>query len=337
MKNPIRYLLVGAGSIGRRHAAEIRRTGVLVGVCDLIESRAQALVGDDPVTVFTQLPEMLARQEADILVICTPNGLHVEQSRLALEAGLDVLCEKPLAISLESAQSLQAVLSSSGRRLWIVKQNRFNPPVAYVKQLMNQQALGIIHAFQVTGAWQRPPSYYQNSWHGSRQLDGGTLYTQFSHFIDLLCWWLGPHKKVWDAQIRLVQPRADMEIEDLGMAHIEMQQGALGNLFYTVNAYNQNMEGSITLYGEKGTLKVGGAYLNELSYHQVEGHTAPTLSQSLHPNQYAGYTGSMSNHPALYDTLVEEWQTGQALLPSWQEGLDAIALIDEIYQKAGRL
>jgi UDP-N-acetyl-2-amino-2-deoxyglucuronate dehydrogenase len=334
MKAPIRYLLIGAGTIGARHAVQMRRTGRLVGVCDLVLEKASQVANDPSIPVFDSLVHMLTSVEADILVVCTPNGYHVEHSRAGLQAGCHVLCEKPLSIGLEEAQSLAPIIAQSQKKLWIVKQNRFNPPVAYVQQLLQGRQLGAILGFHIFCAWNRPATYYLNNWHGSLDLDGGSLYTQFSHFIDLLCWWLGPHERVLHACMQQAQHRPEMQTEDTGMATIQMKQGTVGSLFYTVNAYKQNMEGSITLLGEQGTIKIGGQYLNELSYHCVNGLETPTLPQSIEPNQYANYQGSMSNHPLVYDALLKEYQTGDSLLPQWEDGLPAIALMDEIYRLA---
>jgi UDP-N-acetyl-2-amino-2-deoxyglucuronate dehydrogenase len=334
MNAPIRYLLVGAGNIGARHAAQIRRTGLLVGVCDLVREKALHVAQTPDIPVFESLTHMLASVEADILVVCTPNGCHIEHSRAGLEAGRHVLCEKPLSIGLDAALSLAPWIQHSQKKLWIVKQNRFNPPVAYVHQLLQNKQLGAILGFHIFCAWNRPATYYQHNWHGSVDLDGGSLYTQFSHFIDLLCWWLGPHERVLHACMRQAQPRPEMQTEDTGMATIQMKQGAVGTLFYTVNAFKQNMEGAITLFGEQGTIKIGGQYLNELSYHCVNGLETPILPQSLEPNQYANYQGSMSNHPLVYDALIEEYRSGHSILPQWKDGLPAIALMDEIYRLA---
>ena len=212
----------------------------------------------------------------------------------------------------------------------MVKQNRYNPPVVKLKQLLDNGKLGHISSFQVNCFWNRPDAYFSTSdWKGRLAKDGGALYTQFSHFIDLLIWLLGEVKSI--QAITDNHFHQQIETEDCGIALLEMENGSIGTLHYTLNAYQQNMEGSITLFGSKGTIKIGGQYLNELTYLQPNPQEA-TLPAGNHSNDYGYYQGSMSNHDLVYDLLLENLQSGAAGLPDATEGAKSVELIHRFYE-----
>jgi UDP-N-acetyl-2-amino-2-deoxyglucuronate dehydrogenase len=328
----IRFALVGAGHIGRRHAAQMQRCGQLTAVADIVPEKAANLAEAFGARAYPSLDALLADEQPDLIAVCTPNYLHAGHSILALENGCHVLCEKPMCLSGTEARTMIAAARQAERHLFVVKQNRFNPPVQLLHRLLHQRRLGRILSFQVNGLWNRPPSYYHNSdWHGKKDRDGGILFTQFSHFIDLLCWLLG------DLQVLGVVKDNFMlkdvaEGEDTGIVLLKTDEGAIGALHYTVAAYAKNMEGSLTVLGEKGTVKIGGEYLNELDYFRVEGMEPPALAASRPANEYGAYSGTMSNHDKVYDELVKALRQESYDLASAVEAEQTVLLIEKIKQ-----
>ena len=224
----IRFAIIGCGRIAARHAAVLSAYGRLVAVCDVDASRASGLGGHYGAATYDSVEAMLREQagQLDVVVVCSPNGLHAVHSMAAMCQGAHVLCEKPMAISSADAQAMVAVARETGRHLWVVKQNRFNPPVAAVKELLDSQQLGRILSVQCNAYWNRPPAYYAGSWRGTLALDGGTLYTQFSHFIDLLIWFFGPFEPLCVTMENQMH-QGVIEFEDVGMVLGRFDSGAL--------------------------------------------------------------------------------------------------------------
>ena len=221
----------------------------------------------------------------------------------------------------------------ANKRLFIVKQNRFNPPVVAVKDLIDQGKLGKIYSIQLNCFWNRNPDYYKNSWKGTKDLDGGTLYTQFSHFIDLLYWFVGDVESV-HAHTDNFDHQGLIEFEDTGVVIMKFLNGVIGTIHYTVNAYKKNMEGSLTIFAEKGTVKIGGQYLNELEYQSLEGDAISNLPPGNPANNYGQYFGSMSNHDKVYQNLVSVLNGQAAIATSGMEGLKTVEIIEKIYKSA---
>jgi len=275
-------------------------------------------------------------RDLDVVAICTPNGLHAAHSIKTLQAGIHVLCEKPMAITVTDCRNMIRASENAGKSLFVVKQNRFNPPVQAVKRLLDEGRLGQVYSLQLNCFWNRDPAYYQNSWKGSMALDGGTLFTQFSHFIDLLFWMLGDVKNV-QALLANYRHKGMIEFEDTGIAMLEFENGVIGALNYTVNSHRKNMEGSLTLFGEKGTVKIGGEYLNRIDYQDIEDYTIQNLPAGNGSNQYGTYQGSMSNHDKVYENLVKYLRYGEPIYMSAMEGLKTVEIIERIYASASRV
>ncbi|HEY1213926.1 MAG TPA: Gfo/Idh/MocA family oxidoreductase, partial [Bryobacteraceae bacterium] len=212
----------------------------------------------------------------------------------------------------------------------------YNPPVAAVKRLLDEDRLGKIYSIQLNCFWNRNPDYYHNSWKGTLKLDGGTLFTQFSHFIDLLYWLIGDVDTV-QAYLGNFHHQGIIEFEDTGVVILKFVNGAVGAVNYTVNSYGKNMEGSLTIFGEKGTVKIGGQYLNELEYQNIDGYRIENLPEGNKANNYGNYQGSMSNHDKVYDNLVEVLQNNASISTSSFEGLKTVEIIEKIYKAATRI
>jgi len=334
--NPLKFGIIGCGRIAQRHAEHIQNTGSLVAVCDIDESKATALAGKYKAKAYKNVDDMLkAHKEIDVVAVCSPNGLHAEHSIKALKAGFHVLCEKPMALSVQDCGDMINAAEKSNRRLFIVKQNRFNPPVAAVKQLIEEDRLGRIYSVQLNCFWNRNEQYYQNSWKGTKALDGGTLFTQFSHFIDLLYWLVGDVKDV-HAFAGNYHHQGTIEFEDTGCISLKFYSGAIGTINYTVNSFEKNMEGSLTIFGEKGTIKIGGQYLNEMEYQKIDGYEIKDLPPGNPPNNYGQYLGSMSNHDKVYKNVAEVLTGGGIIATNGFEGLKTVEIIDKIYSAANR-
>jgi predicted dehydrogenase len=217
------------------------------------------------------------------------------------------------------------------KRLFAIKQNRFNPPVAAVKQIIDEGRLGKIFDVQLSCFWNRNEDYYKNSWKGTKDLDGGTLFTQFSHFIDLLYWMIGDISEV-KAYIGNFTHEGIIEFEDSGVVILKFQNGAIGTVNYTVNSYAKNMEGSLTLFGEKGTVKIGGQYLNELEYQSIENYIIENLPKGNTANNYGTYFGSMSNHDKIYENVVDVLTKGASIQTNAFEGMKTVEIIEKIYK-----
>ncbi len=332
----INFAIVGCGRIAQRHAEHISKRGKLKAVCDIVAEKANAMAQQYGAKAYYDLEEML-REEKDIHVaaICSPNGLHATHTIACLKAGMHVLCEKPMGLSVNECGEMIKASERANKRLFAIKQNRFNPPVEAVKKLIDEGRLGKIYSIQLSCFWNRNPDYYHNSWKGTLDLDGGTLFTQFSHFVDLLYWMIGDVKSV-NAFMNNYAHKNIIEFEDTGVVILEFQNGAIGTVNYTVNAYEKNMEGSLTIFGEKGTVKIGGQYLNELEYQHIEGYKIENLPEGNKPNNYGTYFGSMSNHDKVYDNLIEVLNHGATISTNSFEGLKTVEIIERIYHSALR-
>lgn len=329
----LNFSIIGCGRIARRHAAIIHQLGKLVAVCDTEVSKADSLAKQYNCPAYTDDKEMLAKHpDTDVVVICTPNGLHAAHSIAALKAGFHVLCEKPMAINVHDCGQMINIADKMNKRLFIVKQNRFNPPVMAVKRALDEGRLGKLYSIELNCFWNRDDAYYKNSdWKGTMKLDGGTLFTQFSHFIDLLYWMIGDVKKV-HAVLHNYHHQGIIEFEDTGVATLEFEGGVIGTLNYSVNAHSKNMEGSLSIFGEQGTVKIGGQYLNELEYQDIEGYEIKGLPAGNPPNNYGHYTGSMSNHDRVYENLIDVLQNGGTVATSGFEGMKTVEIIEKIYE-----
>lgn len=330
----VKFAIIGCGRIAQRHAEHINKQGKLIAVCDIVKEKADELAKKYQAKAYYDSSEMLIKEKSvDVISICSPNGLHAQHAIQSLHAGFHVLCEKPLAIDVNDGGEMIKAAEYMNKRLFAIKQNRFNPPVEAVKKLIDEGRLGKIFDIQLSCFWNRNADYYSNSWKGTKQLDGGTLYTQFSHFIDLLYWLIGDIKDV-EGYLANYNHKDIIDFEDTGVVILKFQNGAIGTINYTVNSYKKNMEGSLTIFGEKGTVKIGGQYLNELEYQQIQDYTIENLPEGNTANNYGNYQGSMSNHDKVYQNVIDVLTNNASINTSGFEGLKTIEIIDKIYYKA---
>ncbi len=260
----VRVALVGCGRISVNHFDAFRKIdGIeLVAVSDTVEERARAAGDANGVPWFTSYERMLSATECDAVVIATPSGLHPQQGVLAARAGKHVITEKPMAISLAAADELVHACDSAGVHLFVVKQNRLNPGIQLLKRALDKGRFGRIYLANTTVRWTRPQEYYdQAPWRGTWEFDGGAFMNQASHYVDLVQWLVGPVESVIAKTATLARR---IEAEDTGIAVLKFRNGALGTIEVTMLAYPKNLEGSITILGEKGSVKIAGTAVNKV-------------------------------------------------------------------------
>ena len=335
----ITFAVIGYGRIGERHARLIEEHPDvrLAGAFDIQQDRLKIFHGIFPdKKVYSSFEEVLADDQVQIVSICTPNYNHASLSIEALQHGKHVLVEKPMAISREDCARMIEASLASNKSLFVVKQNRFNPPVQAVKNLLEKDKLGRILSVAVNCYWNRSESYYRSSdWKGIKALDGGTLFTQFSHFIDILYYFFGDIEILY-AHLTNANHAGLIEFEDTGVVTFLLKSHhAVGVIHYTTNAFHHNMEGSITIFAERATIKIGGPYLNKIVYEATDGFETGPLPESNPPNQYGDYEGSMSNHERVIDHVIRSLQgdhvTAQTNI---YDALKTVEIIENIYNIA---
>ena len=309
---------------------------MLMGVYDIKDDRLNLFRNQHRhLKTYDSINAILQDPDIDILSICTPNYTHSDIAIAAMSHGKHVLVEKPMAIRKVDCEGMIHIALKTGKSLFVVKQNRFNPPVQAVKKLLEDKKPGRILSVAVNCYWNRSEWYYkQSDWKGKRTLDGGTLYTQFSHFIDIVYYLLGD-MHILHAQLANVNHQGLIEFEDTGVVSFRMKESnAPGVLHYTTAAFQKNMEGSITIFAENATIKIGGQYLNTIEYQLTDGFDIQDLPQGNASNNYGDYEGSMSNHDQVIDNVIRSLQGKEAIMTNAYDGLKTVEIIENIYHKA---
>lgn len=322
------------GYIGMRHATILQNHPdfELVSVCDInVDARNAASILSVP--VFESLESMLQfSPEAELICICTPNNLHASQGQIVVSKGRHVVVEKPMDIDPGRCLSLIDKAEENSRTVFCVMQNRYSPPSQWLKQLLEDKILGEVYLVQVNCYWNRDERYYSRSnWKGTLEQDGGPLYTQFSHFMDLLFWLFGD-VSLEGASFANFNHTETTEFEDSGVIHFRLGKGALGAFHYSTAVWDKNFESSITVIGEKGTVRVGGQYMEKVEYCHVKDYVLPVLAPSNPPNQYPGYSGSASNHQYIFDNVASTLRGIEKPTIDPIEGYKVVEIIDRIYK-----
>jgi len=331
----INFAIVGFGHIGRRHAEHIMNNTEckLVAICDTDPDVLEHFP-DTEISYYPKIEDLLSATMADVICICTPNYLHATHAVAALNAGKHVVVEKPMAMSTQECDEMIAAAGKNHRIIFAVKQNRYNPPVAAVKELIASGRLGRIYMMQVNCFWNRSDHYYaQSDWRGRKYTDGGCLFTQFSHFIDIL-YYLNGNITEASGQLANFAHQHNTEFEDSGVFSMKAANGALINFNFSTCAYEKNMEGSITILAEHGTLKIGGQYLNTLEYQCLQGEELPDINIVAKENDYGLYKGSMSNHDKVIQNVVDVLNHNMPVMTGAEEGKDVIGIIERMYAAA---
>jgi UDP-N-acetyl-2-amino-2-deoxyglucuronate dehydrogenase len=326
----INFAVIGYGRIGKRHAAIIDgyETAKLVAVCDIKEDKK----ADVTVPFFNNIKALLnANLPIDVICICTPNGLHAEHALQVLEARKNVVIEKPMALKRADCEAIIFKSLQVSRQVFCVMQNRYSPPAQWLRKVLNDNLLGKIFMVQINCFWNRDDRYYTpDTWHGSKDLDGGTLFTQFSHFIDIMYWLFGDITNI-QAVFQNFSHEATIDFEDTGLVHFDFVNGGKGCFNYSTAVFNQNFESTLTIVGEKGTIKVGGQYMEKVEYCHIENYEMPILPPSNPPNDYGAYKGSAANHHYIIENVVDVLNGKTSITTNALEGMKVVDIIEQIY------
>ena len=331
----IKFGILGCGNIAHRHARHIidHPNGVLVGAVDVDSTAATDFCRLFQTEKYESIADLL-ESEVDIVSVCTPSGLHAIQVMQVLRAKKNVLVEKPMALLSEDAIAMEQCALDNRQELFVVKQNRYNPPVQRVHELIQSSALGNIYQVSVNCFWNRNEQYYStSSWKGRKDLDGGVLFNQFSHFVDILYFLFGSIKSV-QGQVKNLAHQGITEFEDSGVFSFILEGGALGSLSFTTAACNKNMEGSITIFSENATIKIGGKYLNTIEYFESSKLQLEELPHSAPSNNYGYYEGSMSNHDKVVNNVIQTLLGKERILTSAKDGVEVVKMIEQFYSSA---
>lgn len=334
----IGFAVVGCGHIGKRHATMISQhpQATLVAVADVVKPvfKEEAL---NNTPYFNSIDALLASELAkdiDVVSVATPNGLHSKIALHALHAKKHVVLEKPMTLTRSEAEQIVYNSLDVHKHVFVVKQNRYSPPSVWLKELVTNNTLGNIYMVQLNCYWNRDERYYTGAnWHGDKSLDGGTLFTQFSHFIDIMFWVFGDIQKI-DARITNYKKLPHVDFEDCGMAQFEFINDGIGCINFSTAAYDKNVESSITVIAENGSLKIGGQYMNEVEYCHIKNYTMPTLEATNAGNDYGAYKGSAANHKQMFDNVMDVLLNNSSITANALEGMKVVEIIERIYKAA---
>ncbi|HNS43255.1 MAG TPA: Gfo/Idh/MocA family oxidoreductase [Taishania sp.] len=330
----IKFAVIGAGHIGKRHAEMVKRNeeAELVALVD-VRSKEECGAQEFDVPFFNSIDELLnSGIEFDVANICTPNGLHAELSLKALEAKHHVVCEKPMALSKRDCEDIIFKSLQVSKQVFCVMQNRYSPPSEWIKKVIEDKVLGNIFIVQLNCYWNRDSRYYKpGGWKGRQDLDGGTLFTQFSHFIDIMYWLFGDIKNI-QGKFADFTHKDSTDFEDSGIVNFDFINGGMGCINYSTSVATQNLESSITIIGEKGSVKIGGQYMNEVEICNIEGYEMPELAPTNPGNDYGAYKGSAANHNYVIQNVVDTLKGRNTATTNALEGLKVVDIIERIYE-----
>jgi predicted dehydrogenase len=329
----IKFAVVGLGHIGIRHAAMIRQHpgATLVAVCDVLPA-AEVNYELGHLPFFSSLEALLYSEvHFDVVCICTPNGLHAQQAIEVLASHRHVVIEKPMALTKADAERVIYKALQMSRQVFTVMQNRYSPPSVWLKEVIGNHLLGDIFMVQMNCYWNRDDRYYgRQTWHGTADLDGGTLFTQFSHFVDTLYWLFGDISDI-QASFSDFNHQQNTDFEDSGTVLFKLVNGGMGSFNYSTAVWDCNLESSITIIGANGSVKVAGQYMNEVVYCHINNYTMPVLKPSGPPNDYGGYKGSAANHHLVIDNVVNTLNGQSTIATNALDGLKVVEMIERIY------
>jgi len=269
--------------------------------------------------------------ELDVVCICSPNGLHATHSLAALDAGKHVVCEKPMALSKADCEKIIFKALQVSRQLFGVMQNRYSPPSEWIKGVVEDGLLGNIYMVQVNCYWNRDARYYgKDDWKGTADLDGGTMFTQFSHFIDIMYWLFGDITDI-QGNFHDFSHAESTDFEDSGMVHFNFVNGGMGCLNYSTSVWDRNLESSMTIIAENGSVKIGGQYMNEVEFCHIKDYEMPELGEANPANDYGAYKGSAANHHYIIDNVVDNLRGRTPISTNALEGLKVVEIIERIY------
>ncbi|KZE30258.1 Gfo/Idh/MocA family protein [Crenobacter luteus] len=329
----IRFALVGCGRIANNHFGALEQhadRAELVDVCDTDPAALAAAVARTGARGHASLGQLLEHSDADCVILTTPSGLHPRQAIDVFAAGFHVMTEKPMATRWQDGVKMVEAGDKAGRRLFVVKQNRRNATLQLLKQAVEAGRFGRLYMVNVNVFWTRPQAYYDAAgWRGTWEFDGGAFMNQASHYVDLLDWLVGPVESVQAYTGTLAR---NIEVEDTGVVSIKWRSGAMGSMNVTMLTYPKNLEGSITLIGEKGTVRVGGVAVNEIQHWEfAEAHEMDARIQDA---SYATTSVYGFGHPLYYDNVIRVFRGEAEPETDGREGLKSLELLIATYLSA---
>ncbi len=329
----IKFAIVGSGHIGKRHAEMVRRNpeSQLVAMCD-VKSQSEIGLSELDVPFFASSDELFrSNVDFDVVCICSPNGLHAEHCLQALENKKHVVIEKPMALTVADCEKIIFKSLQVSRQVFCVMQNRYSPPSEWIKEVVEKKHLGNIHLVQLNCYWNRDERYYTGkNWKGSADYDGGTLFTQFSHFIDIMYWLFGDISDI-QGKFADFSHHNTTAFEDSGLVTFNFVNGGMGCINYSTAVWDKNLESSITIIGENGSVKIGGQYMNEVEYCHIKNYTMPVLGPVNPANDYGAYKGSAANHHYIFENVIDTLKGRTSATTNALEGLKVVDIIERIY------
>jgi len=284
--NKIKFAIAGLGHIGKRHGAMVSQNAECewVAGCDVLPEAGVKFNNDKPEFYFNSIDELLkSKIDFDVLSIATPNGYHEEHALMGLKAGKHVLIEKPMALTKAGCEKIIYEALHQHKQVFCIMQNRYSPTSVWLKDILLKGVLGKVYMVQINCYWNRDERYYtKGNWHGTKKLDGGTLFTQFSHFIDIMFWLFGDITNL-SGRFANFNHAGLTEFEDSGVVQFDFVNGGMGNFSYSTSCWNKNLESSITVIAENGMVKVGGQYMNEVEFCHIKDYTMPVLPPANPP------------------------------------------------------
>lgn len=329
----IKFAVIGQGHIGKRHAEMIRRNPncELIAVCDILP-KEKAGVADIKEDYFNAITDLLkSHPEIEVVNICTPNGLHAEHAILAIESGKHVVVEKPMALTKSDCEKVIHSALSRQKNVFCVMQNRYSPPSVWLKEVMDKKVLGDIYMVQLNCYWNRDERYYKpGNWKGTQQLDGGTLFTQFSHWVDIMYWLFGDITNI-QAKFADFNHSASTDFEDSGFVSFDFANGGMGSINYSTSVWDKNLESSLTIVGSKGSIKVGGQYMDQVEVCNIKDYKMPALGETNPANDYGAYKGSANNHNFVIENVINTLRGQHTMTTNALEGMKVVDIIERIY------
>lgn len=329
----VSFAIVGSGHIGKRHAEMITRNpeAELAAMCD-VRSKKECGADAFDVPFFTSVDDLLtAELNIDVVCICTPNGLHAEQALKALDKHKHVVVEKPMGLHTYECERVIFKALQVSKQVFCVMQNRYSPPSEWIKEVVEKRLLGDVFMVQINCYWNRDERYYKKgTWKGSNELDGGTLFTQFSHFIDIMYWLFGDIKNI-QAKFDDFTHKGLTDFEDSGVISFNFVNGGMGCINYSTSVWDTNLESSLTVIGSKGSIKIGGQYMNEVEYCHIKDYKMPELAEASPANDYGHYKGSAANHHFVIENVINSLKGRTTATTNALEGLKVVDIIERIY------
>jgi len=335
--NTIKFAVVGYGRIGKRHAQIIaQHPQAKLTALIHIKPVHELIIPPADIPFFSSLNDFLHSSiETDVAIIATPNGLHAQQAIECLQHDKHVVIEKPMALYAKDAQDIIDTAGKYQKQVFIVKQNRYSPPVAWLKkEIIGNNILGSIYSVQMNCFWNRDERYYtKDDWHGTKDMDGGTLFTQLSHFIDIFYWLFGDIRNITSTMHSFNHQHLTM-FEDSGIVTFDFGDNSLGCLNFSTAVWDKNFESSLTIIAEHGTIKIGGQYMDKLEYCHIKNYSMPVLQTSHKENDYKEYKASADNHLYVIQNVIDVLHNKTTITTNATEGMKVVDIIERIYKAA---